>query len=100
GEDDGKMQQVRGGTLDLVVGEVKAIQAEARKNGFTERPLWPMIVFRSPKGWTGPKEVDGQKTEGYWRSHQVPMSDMAYPGHVQILENWMKSSKPEQLFVT
>ena len=57
-----------------------------------------MIVFRSPKGWTGPKEVDGLRTEGYWRSHQVPMADMAKPGHVQILENWMKSYKPEELF--
>ena len=57
-----------------------------------------MIVFRSPKGWTGPKEVDGLKTEGYWRSHQVPMSDMSKPGHVQILEDWMKSYKPEELF--
>ena len=57
-----------------------------------------MIVFRTPKGWTGPKEVDGKKCEGYWRSHQVPMADMAKPGHVQILENWMKSYKPEELF--
>ena len=57
-----------------------------------------MIVFRSPKGWTGPKEVDGLKTEGYWRSHQVPMADMSKPGHVQVLENWMKSYKPEELF--
>src|SRR5260370_24184003 len=85
-------------TLVLVIGEIKAIQADARKGGFTSRPLWPMIVFRSPKGWTGPKEVDGQKTEGYWRSHQVPMADMAHPGHVQILETWMKSYKPEELF--
>jgi hypothetical protein len=74
------------------------IQADARRNGFTKRPLWPMIVFRSPKGWTGPKEVDGQKTEGHWRSHQVPMADMAKPAHVQVLETWMKSYKPEELF--
>src|SRR5436190_19480901 len=57
-----------------------------------------MIVFRSPKGWTGPKEVDGKKTEDYWRSHQVPMSDMSKPGHVKVLEDWMKSYKPEELF--
>jgi len=86
GDDPAKMHQLLAHTLDLVIGEIKAIQADARKNGFTRRPLWPMIVFRSPKGWTGPKEVDGQKTEGYWRSHQVPMADMAKPGHVQILE--------------
>ena len=98
GDDPAKMHQLLAGTLDRVIGEIKAIQADARSNGFTKRPLWPMIVFRSPKGWTGPKEVDGQKTEGYWRSHQVPMSDMAKPGHVQILETWMKSYKPEELF--
>jgi xylulose-5-phosphate/fructose-6-phosphate phosphoketolase len=98
GDDPAKMHQLLARTLDLVIGEIKAIQADARKNGFSKRPLWPMIVFRSPKGWTGPKEVDGQKTEGYWRSHQVPMADMAKPGHVQILETWMKSYKPEELF--
>jgi len=98
GDDPAKMHQLLARTLDLVIGEIKAIQADARKNGFTKRPLWPMIVFRSPKGWTGPKEVDGQKTEGYWRSHQVPMADMSHPGHVQVLETWMKSYKPEELF--
>ena len=98
GDDPATMHQLLARTLDLVIGEIKAIQADARKNGFSKRPLWPMIVFRSPKGWTGPKEVDGQKTEGYWRSHQVPMSDMAKPGHVQILETWMKSYTPEELF--
>src|SRR5207302_7609461 len=85
-------------TLDIVIDEIKTIQEEARSVGFSQRPLWPMIVFRSPKGWTGPKEVDGQKTEGYWRSHQVPMSDMAKPGHVQILEKWLKSYRPDELF--
>src|SRR5271165_274584 len=98
GDDPAKMHQLLARTLDLVIGEIKTIQADARQNGFSERPLWPMIVFRSPKGWTGPKEVDGQKTEGYWRSHQVPMGDMSKPGHVQILETWMKSYKPEELF--
>src|SRR5262245_44108798 len=98
GDDPAKMHQLLARTLDVVIGEIKAIQADARKNGFSKRPLWPMIVFRSPKGWTGPKEVDGQKTEGSWRSHQVPMADMAKPGHVQILETWMKSYKPEELF--
>src|SRR5712671_6761571 len=98
GDDPAKMHQLLAHTLDRVIGEIKAIQAGARKDGFTQRPLWPMIVFRSPKGWTGPKEVDGQKTEGYWRSHQVPMADMSHPGHVQILETWMKSYRPEELF--
>jgi xylulose-5-phosphate/fructose-6-phosphate phosphoketolase len=92
------MHQLLARTLDLVIGEIKAIQADVRTNGFTKRPLWPMIVFKSPKGWTGPKEVDGLKTENYWRSHQVPMADMAKPGHVQVLETWMKSYKPEELF--
>jgi xylulose-5-phosphate/fructose-6-phosphate phosphoketolase len=98
GDDPAKMHQLLARTLDLVIGEIKSIQADARKNGFRKRPRWPMIVFRSPKGWTGPKEVDGLKTEGYWRSHQVPIADMAKPGHVQILETWMKSYKPEELF--
>src|SRR6266849_4554691 len=98
GDEPETMHQLLARTLDLVIGEIKAIQADARKNGFSKRPLWHMIVFRSPKGWTGPKEVDGQKTEGYWRSHQVPMADMSHPGHVQILETWMKSYKQEELF--
>ena len=98
GDDPAKMHQLLAHTLDIVIDEIKAIQAEARKGGFTKRPLWPMIVFCSPKGWTGPKEVDGQRCEGYWRSHQVPLSDMSKPGHVQILETWMKSYKPEELF--
>lgn len=98
GDDPAKMHQLLAQTLDVVIGEIKAIQADARKNGFRKRPLWPMIVFMSPKGWTGPKEVDGQKTEGYWRSHQVPMGDMSHPGHVKILETWMKSYQPEELF--
>ncbi len=97
GDDPAKMHQMLAHALDLVIADIKAIKVEAR-NGITERPRWPMIVFRSPKGWTGPKEVDGKKTEGYWRSHQVPMADMSKPGHVQILETWMKSYKPEELF--
>src|SRR6516162_7436481 len=98
GDDPAKMHHLLAQTLDQVIGEIKEIQADARKNGFTHRPLWPMIVFRSPKGWTGPKEVDGLKTEDYWRSHQVPMSDMSKPEHIKILEPWMKSYKPEELF--
>ena len=64
-----------------------------------KRPLWPMIVLRSPKGWTCPKEIDGKRTEDYWRSHQVPMGDMnKKPEHIKLLETWMKSYKPEELF--
>ncbi len=98
GDDPAKMHQLLARTLDVVVAEIKAIQADAREKGFTKRPRWPMIVFRSPKGWTGPKEVDGLKTEGYWRSHQVPMADMSKPEHVKILETWMKSYRPDELF--
>jgi xylulose-5-phosphate/fructose-6-phosphate phosphoketolase len=98
GDDPARMHQLMAETLDTVVAEIKRVQAEARANGFKERPRWPMIVLRTPKGWTGPKEVDGQKAEGYWRSHQVPMADMSKPGHVQLLESWLKSYKPEELF--
>jgi xylulose-5-phosphate/fructose-6-phosphate phosphoketolase len=98
GDDPPRMHQLMAQTVDTVIGEIKRIQADARANGYRERPRWPMIVLRSPKGWTGPKEVDGQRTEGYWRSHQVPMGDMSHPGHVKLLESWMKSYKPEELF--
>ena len=99
GSDPETMHQLMAKTLDTVIGEIKAIQHDARNNGFQERPQWPMIVLRTPKGWTGPKEVDGKKTEGTWRSHQVPLSNMAAnPDHVTMLEEWMKSYKPEALF--
>jgi xylulose-5-phosphate/fructose-6-phosphate phosphoketolase len=99
GDDPATMHQLMAATLDTVTAEIRRIQADARKNGFKERPRWPMIVLRSPKGWTGPKEVDGKKTEGSWRSHQVPLFEMAEkPGHVKLLEQWMKSYKPEELF--
>ena len=93
------MHELMAATLDTVIGEIQRIQADARRNGFTERPRWPMIVLRTPKGWTCPKEIDGKRTEGYWRSHQVPMGEMhENPGHVRILEEWMKSYRPEELF--
>jgi len=86
------MHQLMASTLDTVIAEIQASQHEARTHGYTQRPRWPMIILRSPKGWTGPKEVDGEKTEGYWRSHQVPIADMATkPGHLKILEDWLKS---------
>lgn len=86
-------------TLDIIIDEIKQIQNEARAHGFTKRPKWPMIIFSTPKGWTGPKEVDGIKIEGTWRSHQVPLSQLSEnPAHVQLLEQWMKNYKPEELF--
>ncbi|MFQ5990736.1 MAG: phosphoketolase, partial [Candidatus Methylomirabilales bacterium] len=99
GSDPETMHQVMAETLDTVINEIKAIQHEARAKGNGQRPRWPMIVLRTPKGWTGPKEVDGKITEDYWRSHQVPLSEMAKkPDHVTLLEQWMKSYKPEELF--
>ena len=99
GSDPETMHQLMAATLDTAIHEIKDIQEEARKNGVEKRPQWPMIILRSPKGWTGPKEVDGKKTEDYWRSHQVPLSNMAAePDHVKQLETWMKSYKPEELF--
>ena len=93
------VHQQMAGTLDQIIAEIKAIQQDARTNGFTKRPQFPMIIMRTPKGWTGPKEVDGKKVEDYWRSHQVPLSEMASkPEHVKLLEEWMKSYKPLELF--
>jgi xylulose-5-phosphate/fructose-6-phosphate phosphoketolase len=85
-------------TLDAVIGEIQKIRDDARTKGFSGRPIWPMIVLRSPKGWTCPPEIDGKKCEDYWRSHQVPMGDMDSPEHITILEQWMKSYRPEELF--
>lgn len=99
GSDPEAMHQLMAGTLDSIIGEIKSIQSEARTNGFTKRPQWPMIILRTPKGWTGPKEVDGKKTEGFWRSHQVPFSDtQTNLEHITLLEEWMRSYKPEELF--
>ncbi len=99
GDDPKAMHQLMATTLDLCLSEIQAIQKNARTKGITGRPDWPMIVLRTPKGWTGPKEVDGKKTEGSWRSHQVPMGNMAgNPKHLQILEKWLKSYRPEELF--
>ncbi|MCL5103121.1 MAG: phosphoketolase family protein, partial [Armatimonadetes bacterium] len=99
GSDPKAMHQAMAGTLDTIVSEIRTIQYEARTNSDMERPRWPMIVLRTPKGWTGPQEVDGLKMEDFWRSHQVPLADMANkPEHVKLLEQWMKSYKPEELF--
>lgn len=86
-------------TVDKAIDQIQRIQREARQKGRATRPQWPMIILRTPKGWTGPKEVDGQKAEGYWRSHQVPFSGLtSTPSHLKLLEKWMKSYKPETLF--
>ena len=99
GSDPVEMHQKMAATLDLIINEIKSIQHDARVNGNQQRPLWPMIILRSPKGWTGPKEVDGKKTEDYWRSHQVPFSDMVdNPEHLKLLEMWLRSYRPEELF--
>ncbi len=99
GSDPETMHRLMAETLDTVIPEIKAIQREARSNGVTTRPRWPMIILRTPKGWTGPKEVDGKKTEDSWRSHQVPFTDMdKKQDHVKLLEDWMKSYRPQELF--
>ena len=100
GDDPMEMHALMAATLDRVVGEIRRIQRDAREQGFTERPRWPMIILRTPKGWTCPREVDGKPTEGTWRAHQVPMGDMGHPGHVKLLETWMKSYRPQELFDT
>ncbi len=84
-------------TVDTVIEEIKEIQREAREEGKTERPFWPMIVLRTPKGWTGPKVVDGKEIEGTFRAHQVPIM-MDKPEHLQQLNEWLESYKPEELF--
>jgi xylulose-5-phosphate/fructose-6-phosphate phosphoketolase len=99
GHDPMPMHAAMAATLDKVIEEIRRIQAQAREHGATERPRWPMIVFASPKGWTGPKFVDGLAVEGTFRSHQVPISDPAKnPEHLRQLEGWLRSYRPEELF--
>lgn len=93
------MHQSMAATLDMVIAEIKEIQRLARSGESLGRPQWPMIVLVSPKGWTGPKEVDGKKVEDFWRSHQVPLAELATkPDHLKALEEWLKSYRPEELF--
>ncbi len=93
------MHEAMATTLDTVVEDIKQIQRYARSNGATARPRWPMIVLDSPKGWTGPKVVDGKQIEGTFRAHQVPISDpRAHPGHLALIEDWLKSYRPDELF--
>lgn len=99
GDDPDILHPWMAATLDKVIGEIHAIQKAAREEGVTTRPQWPMIVLRTPKGWTGPKMVDGKKTEGNHLSHQVPLSGLAKnPEHLKQLEEWLRSYKPEELF--
>ncbi len=99
GSDHDSMHQAMAATLEQCIAEIKTHQKECRKSGVATRPRWPMVVLRSPKGWGAPLEVDGHRLEGFWRAHQVPLPDVkTKPEHLRILENWMRSLKPEELF--
>ena len=98
GHDPEAMHRQMADTLETVVADIHRIWADARERGDLERPQWPMIVLRTSKGWTCPHEIDGKLCEGYWRSHQVPMSDMNKPEHIRVLEEWLQSYRPEELF--
>ena len=98
GHEPAPMHEAMAATLDTVVAQIKAIQRDAREHGNRERPRWPMIVLVSPKGWTGPDVVDGQQIEGTFRSHQVPLKPATHPGHLQQLEDWLRSYRPDELF--
>jgi len=98
GEEPVAMHQAMARALDEAADAIRAIQGEARRRGFVRRRRWPMIVLRTPKGWTGPKVIDGRRIEGTFRAHQVPMGDMDRPGHVRALVRWMKSYRPGELF--
>ncbi|SEJ39518.1 XFP N-terminal domain-containing protein [Dyadobacter koreensis] len=99
GDDPDTLHELLARTLDIVVEEIRQIQSDARVYGFKKRPVWPMIIFHTPKGWTGPKVVDGLQIEGTWRAHQVPLAELASkPEHLQMLETWMKSYTPDMLF--
>ena len=99
GHEPEAMHRLMASTLDTVVAEIRRIQSDARTKGVTDRPRWPMIVLNSPKGWTGPKEVDGLPVEGTYRAHQVPLSEpSSRPDHLKLLESWLRSYKPAELF--
>ena len=99
GSDPATMHQAMAGTLDHCIAQIKSAQQEARSSGIASRPRWPMIVLRTPKGWTAPAEVDGKRVEGFWRAHQVPLAGVKKnPEHLKLLEDWMRSYKPEELF--
>jgi xylulose-5-phosphate/fructose-6-phosphate phosphoketolase len=99
GDDPESMHQLMAAKLDEAMNEIKRIQSNARDNHDTMRPRWPMIIFSSPKGWTGPRVIDGHKVEGNFRSHQVPLAvDEAHPQNVALLEDWLRSYRPDELF--
>jgi xylulose-5-phosphate/fructose-6-phosphate phosphoketolase len=99
GSDLDTMHQAMAGTLEKCVTEIRGFQKQARESGKAFRPRWPMIVLRTPKGWTGPRKLDDHFLEGFWRAHQVPITDvLTNPAHLKVLENWMRSYKPEELF--
>jgi xylulose-5-phosphate/fructose-6-phosphate phosphoketolase len=99
GSDHAEMHRKMASTLDAVIAEIRAIHERARANPNGERPRWPMIVLRTPKGWTGPKEINGHKVEGSWRSHQVPFADVrTNSANLEVLEQWLRSYRPEELF--
>ncbi|MFL6136632.1 MAG: phosphoketolase [Frankiaceae bacterium] len=99
GDDPATMHQAMAAALDEIIAEIHRIQGAARGGGAAERPTWPVLVLRSPKGWTGPKEVDGHQTEGSYRSHQVPLADvLGNRGHLRLLEEWLRSYRPDELF--
>ncbi len=99
GSDPAEVHQAMAACMDTMIEQIRSIQSDARANGFSKRPRWPMLVLRTPKGWTGPKEVDGVPVEGTFRAHQVPLDDLAAkPERIRMLESWMKSYRPEELF--
>ena len=99
GDEPAAVHQQMAATLDQILAEIRGIQNDARSNGFDGRPRWPVLVLNTPKGWTGPREVDGKKVEGSFRSHQVPIADVrGNPNHLELLESWMRSYRPEELF--
>ena len=99
GDDPAIMHQKMASTLEHCIQEIRSIQKHARSTNTAERPRWPMVILKSPKGWTGPRELDGHKVEGFWRAHQVPIPDVTTnPAHLRLLEEWMRSYKPEELF--
>jgi len=98
GHDPEPIHQLIASTLDTVVEEIRTIQRNARTGRVDGAPVWPMIILRTPKGWTGPKIVDGKRVEGTWRAHQVPITDLSKPEHLKILEDWMKGYQPKELF--
>jgi xylulose-5-phosphate/fructose-6-phosphate phosphoketolase len=99
GDDPPVVHQKIAATLELAIGQIRSAQEDSRRTGIPKRPRWPLIILRTPKGWTAPKEVDGHRVEGYWRAHQVPILDAKKnPDHLRLVEKWMRSYRPEELF--